>query len=112
MRRHGYYLGTLALKKPWYNRGMRPHGFPEKGGGEYWYDYRGFYFVADSTNRGLLIPSEAIIKVDVGFRHGFAFSRSKILKITWRSGAERVSSAFIVVEAEQVRQALTTTGWA
>ncbi len=112
MRRRGVYVGTLRLEKPWYARTMRHRSFPVKGEGEYWYDYKGFYFVGKENDRGLVIPSGTIIRVDVGFCHGLTFSRSKILKIVWRSGAERVSSGFIVPEADQVKQALTTTGWA
>ncbi len=112
MRRRGIYVGTLRLQQPWYARMMKHQSFPAKGLGEYWYDYKGFYFVGSESSRGLVIPSETIIRVDTGFRHGTTLSRSKILKIVWRSGAEKVSSGFIVSEADQVRQALTTTGWA
>jgi hypothetical protein len=112
MKSHGFYLGTLRLDKPWYSRNMKPAGFPGKGAGEYWYDYKGFYFLRKETNRGLVIPSESIIKIEVGFRHGITFSRMKILNIIWRTGGERVSSGFVVPQADQVKQALTTVGWA
>ena len=91
---------------------MKHISFPEKGPGEYWYDYKGFYFVGKDTNRGLVIPSECIIAVTLGFRHGWTFSRAKLLKIIWRSGRERVSSGFIVSNPLQVMEALTTAGWA
>ena len=91
---------------------MKHAAFPDKGPGEYWYDYKGFYFVGDDTNRGLVIPSECIMSVTLGYRHGLTFSRTKVLKIGWRQGRERMSSGFIVVHPEQVMEALTTTGWA
>jgi hypothetical protein len=112
MKSRGVYVGTLRLEEPWYARSMKQGNFPARGSGEYWYDYKGFYFVGSGTNRGLVIPSESIIKVEVGFLHGIAFSWTKILKIVWRSGRERLSSGFIVSQADQVKQALTTTGWA
>jgi hypothetical protein len=112
MKSRGLYVGTLRLEKPWYNRSTQDDTFPGKGAGEYWYDYKGFYFVENKTGRGLLIPSESIIKVELGFWHGITFSWTKVLKIVWRSGRERVSSGFVVAAAEQVKQALTTTGWA
>jgi hypothetical protein len=112
MRSHGSYLGTLRLDKPWYNR-SKPHpGFPAKGAGEYWYDYKGFYFVREGTGQGLIIPLDSIIDVSTGFLHGFTFFRGKVLRVTWRTGREKLSSAFVVSHPDQVKQALTATGWA
>ena len=45
MRSSGVYAGTLRPERPWYSRGVTFDGFPDKGPGEYWYDYKGFYFV-------------------------------------------------------------------
>jgi hypothetical protein len=112
MRNRGFYTGTLRTDLPWYKRRVKHPGFPEKGPGEYWLDYKGFYFVEDKTHRGLLIPAESIISVGLALRHGITFHRKKILRILWRIGGERMSSGFIVQDAEQVRQALTTQGWA
>jgi hypothetical protein len=112
MRGRGSYLGTLRLDRPWYNRSKQHPGFPEKGTGEYWYDYKGFYFVRDGTSHGLVIPLESILKVSTGFSHGLLLSRTKILKVVWRTGREKVSSAFVVSHPDQVTQALTATGWA
>jgi hypothetical protein len=112
MKRSGFYVGTLSLEKPWYNRSTEHGSFPQKGAGEYWFDYKGFYFVGHNTNPGLVIPSGSIIKVEVGFWHGMTLSWTKILKIVWRNGSEKVSSGFLVSHAEQARQALTTSGWA
>ena len=112
MKSHGIYVGTLRLDSPWYSRRMKHITFPEKGPGEYWYDYKGFYFVGRDTNRGLVIPSESIIAVTLGYRHGLTFSRTKVLKIIWRNVRERVSSGFVVTHPEQVMEALTAAGWA
>jgi hypothetical protein len=112
MRSRGFYVGTLRMEQPWYRRGVTQAGFPGKGAGEYWYDYKGFYFVRDNTGRGLVIPSESIIEVKLGFWHGTTFSRGKVLKVIWRSGRERLSSGFVVRDPEHVKQALTTAGWA
>jgi hypothetical protein len=112
MKRHGIYVGTLKIDRPWYSRRMRHIGFPENGPGEFWYDYKGFYFVGSDTNRGLVIPSDSIISVSLDFHHGWTFSWTKILRIVWRRGQERVSSGFIVPQPGQVMEALTTTGWA
>ena len=105
-------MGTLGLEKPWYNRTVKHPGFPEKGAGEYWYDYKGFYFVGNDNARGLLIPSDSIIRVSVGFWHGLTFSRAKMLKIVWRTGREKLCSGFVVSYPDQIKQALTATGWA
>ncbi len=112
MRSPGFYVGTLRPEKPWYNRSVVFGGFPDKGPGEYWYDYKGFYFVREQTGTGLVIPAESIIEVKLGLWHGIAFSRTKILKLLWRKGGERLSSGFVVKNPDQVMQALTTTGWA
>jgi hypothetical protein len=112
MKGNGFYVGTLRLEMPWYNRRVRHGSFPHNGAGEFWYDYKGFYFVEGRTNRGLVIPSESIIRVEVGFRHGIMFAWNGILKIVWRNGREKVSSGFVVSHADQIKQALTTTGWA
>lgn len=112
MKSHGIYIGTLKLDNPWYKRRMKHASFPDTGPGEYWYDYKGFYFVGKDTNRGIVIPSSSIIAVSLGFRHGWAFSWAKVLKITWRSGRERLSSGFIVSRPDQIMETLTTTGWA
>jgi hypothetical protein len=106
------YVGTLRIEKPWYDRRVKYGSFPRKGAGEYWYDYKGFYFVENKTSRGLMIPSESIIQIEVGFRHGITFSWNRLLKIVWRNGHEKVSSGFLVSQADQVKQALTTSGWA
>jgi hypothetical protein len=112
MRSHGSYIGTLGLDKPWYSRTITNPGYPDKGTGEYWYDYKGFYFVRDGSGRGLVIPSDSILKVSVGYWHGFTFSGTKILKIVWHIGRQKLSSGFIVAYPEQIKQALTATGWA
>ena len=112
MRSSGIYVGTLRLGRPWYSRGVKIGGFPDKGPGEYWYDYKGFYFVRDGTGAGLVIPAESLIEVRLGLWHGIVFSRTQILKLLWRNGGEKLSSGFVVKDAEQVRLALTTTGWA
>jgi len=112
MKSSGIYVGTLRLERPWYDRRAKHGSFPQNGAGEYWYDYKGFYFVESKTNRGLVIPSESIIRVEIGFRHGITFSWNRILKIIWRNGREKMSSGFLVPRADQIKQALTTTGWA
>ena len=112
MKNRGYYVGTLRLERPWYSRSMKQGPLSKKGTGEYWYDYKGFYFVGNEAGRGLVIPSESMIRIEVGFWHGITFSGTKILKIVWRSGREKLSSGFVVSQPEQVRQALITTGWA
>jgi hypothetical protein len=112
MRSSGIYVGTLRLDSPWYSRGVRFGGFPEKGPGEYWYDYKGFYFVRDTTGTGLVIPAESLLEVRLGLWHGIVISRTKILKLLWRKGGEKLSSGFVVKDPEQVKLALTTTGWA
>jgi hypothetical protein len=90
MKSRGIYVGTLRLEKPWYARKIKQGGFPARGSGE----------------------SESITRVEVGLFHGITFSWTKILKIGWQRGRERLSSGFIVPHADQVKQALTTTGWA
>jgi hypothetical protein len=55
---------------------------------------------------------KSIIEVKIAFRHGATFSRRKILSIVWKKGGERISSGFIVEGPEQIKQALTTMGWA
>ncbi|MGD0659199.1 MAG: hypothetical protein ABSD38_14120 [Syntrophorhabdales bacterium] len=112
MRSSGVYAGTLRPERPWYSRGVTFDGFPDKGPGEYWYDYKGFYFVREGTGTGLVIPAESLIEVTLGLWHGIFFSRTKILKLLWRRGGEKLSSGFVVKDPEQVRLALTTTGWA
>jgi hypothetical protein len=112
MRHRGFYTGSLRLEQPWYRRGMKHAGLPEKGPGEYCYDYQGFYFLQENTHRGLVIPMKSIIEVKIAFRHGATFSRRKILSIVWKKGGERISSGFIVEGPEQIKQALTTMGWA
>ncbi len=112
MKNQGFYTGTLAMGQPWYRRGMKRAGLPEKGPGEYWYDYQGFYFLQESTHRGLVIPMKSILEVKIAFRHGTTFSRKKVLNIVWKNSGERVSSGFIVEGPEQIKQALTTMGWA
>jgi len=112
MRNPGFYAGTLRMEQPWYQRSARHGGFPEKGPGEYWYDYKGFYFVGEKSNRGLVIPAESVVEVKLAFWHAFFFSSKRILKIVWRSGGERLSSGFVIEHAGEVRQALTTRGWA
>ena len=112
MTNRGFYTGTLKVEQPWYRRGMKHAGLPEKGPGEYWYDYQGFYFLQENTHRGLVIPMKSIIEVKIAFRHGTTFSRRKILNIVWKNGGEKISSGFIVEGPEQIKQALTTTGWA
>ncbi|MGD0663403.1 MAG: hypothetical protein ABSD38_35635 [Syntrophorhabdales bacterium] len=112
MKNQGYYTGALKLKEPWYRRRMRHGDLTEKGQGEYWYDYQGFYFLHEKTHRGLVIPMKSIIEVKIAFRHGITFSRRKILNIVWKNGAEKISSGFIVEDPELIKQALTTTGWA
>ncbi|MGD0229063.1 MAG: hypothetical protein ABSC19_01735 [Syntrophorhabdales bacterium] len=112
MRSRGFYTGTLRMELPWYNRRVRHTRFPEKGPGEYWLDYKGFYFVQEKANRGLIIPAESIIEVKLSLRHGITFCRRRILTIVWRNGGERMSSGFIVEDPDQVRQALITQGWA
>ena len=112
MRNSGFYAGTLRIEKPWYLRAVKNAGFPHKGPGEYWYDYKGFYFVRERSGAGLLIPAESLVEVKLGYWHGTSFSRSKILKLVWKKGGEKLSSGFIIKGPEQVRQALMTTGWA
>ncbi len=112
MRNPGFYVGTLRMGKPWYMRTMKNAAFPDKGPGEYWYDYKGFYFVREGSGAGLLIPADSLIDVRLGFRHGLAFSRARILKLLWRNGTEKLSSGFVIKDPELVRQALTTPGWA
>ena len=58
MRNPGFYAGTLRLEKPWYMRSVQHGTFPDKGPGEYWYDYKGFYFVGEKSGTGLLIPAD------------------------------------------------------
>ena len=112
MTKRGFYTGSLKVEQPWYCRSMKHAGRPEKGPGEYWYDYQGFYFLQENTHRGLVIPMKSIIEVKIAFRHGATFSRRKILTIVWKNGGERISSGFIVEGPEQIKQALTTMGWA
>ncbi len=113
MTNRGFYTGSLKMEQPWYRRRMRhAAGLPERGPGEYWYDYQGFYFLQETTHRGLVIPMKSIIEVRTAFRHGTTFSRKKLLDIVWRKGGETISSGFIVEGPEQIRQALTTMGWA
>ncbi len=100
------------MELPWYRRRMRHASLPERGPGEYWYDYQGFYFLEEKTRRGLVIPMKSIVEVKIAFRHGITFSRRKILNIVWNNGGERVSSGFIVEAPVQIKQALTTMGWA
>ena len=99
MRKHGIYVGTLNLSRPWYSRMVRDESLPEPGAGEYWYDYKGFYFVSEQNVRLSVV-------------HGTKISMRKILKIIWRKGIEKVSSGFIVDDPDAVRQALVTKGWA
>jgi hypothetical protein len=112
MRNPGFYVGTLHLEKPWYARAVKHGGFPDKGPGEYWYDYKGFYFVREKSGTGLLIPADSLVEVSLGHCHGIAFSRAAILKLLWKKGGERLSSGFVIENPELVRQALTTAGWA
>ena len=112
MTNRGFYTGSLKVEQPWYRRSTRHAGLPEKGPGEYWYDYQGFYFLQETTHLGLVIPMKSIIEVKIAFRHGAIFSRRKILTIVWKNGGERMSSGFIVEGPEQIKQALTTMGWA
>jgi len=112
MTNRGFYTGSLKVQQPWYRRSMTHAGLPKKGPGEYWYDYQGFYFLQETTHRGLVIPMKSIIEVKTAFRHGVTFSRRKILTIVWKNGGEKISSGFIVEGPEQIRQALTTMGWA
>jgi hypothetical protein len=112
MRNPGFYVGTLRTEKPWYMRAVKNAGFPDKGPGEYWYDYKGFYFVREKSGTGLLIPADSLIDVSLGLWHGIAFSRTRILKLLWKNGNEKLSSGFVIKDAEHVRQALTTPGWA
>jgi hypothetical protein len=112
MRSRGSYLGTLRLDQPWYSRTLKRAGFPEKGAGDYWYDYRGFYFVRKGSGEGLLIPTESIVKVTIGYWHGLTFPGTRILKIIWRTGREQLSSGFVVSHPDQVKEALTAMGWA
>ena len=112
MRKHGIYVGTLNLSRPWYSRMARDENFPEPGAGEYWYDYKGFYFVGEQNNKGLVLPVESIIDVRLSVVHGTKISMRKILKIIWRKGIEKVSSGFTVDDPEEVQQALVTKGWA
>ena len=112
MRNPCFHAGTLRIEQPWYSRGAGHGGFPGKGPGEYWYDYKGFYFVAEKSPQGLVIPAESVVAVRLAHWHAFTFSSRKILKILWRSGGERLSSGFVVEGAEEVSQVLATRGWA
>jgi len=112
MRNPGFYVGTLRLEKPWYMRAVKRGAFPDRGPGEYWYDYKGFYFVREKSGIGLLIPADSLVEVSIGLWHGIAFSRTRILKLLWKRGGEKLSSGFVIKDAELVRQALTTPGWA
>ena len=89
------------MEKPWYVRTMKNAAFPDKGPGEYWYDYKGFYFVREKSGTGLLIPADSLIDVRVGFWHGLTFSRTRILKLLWRNGNERLSSGFATKDADR-----------
>ncbi len=112
MRNKGKYAGTLRMDRQWFSRLIRNGALGGRGAGEYWYDYKGFYFVHEGTSRGLVIPLDSIIDVTLGRCHGLSFSSGKILKIIWRQGGEKLSSGFVVERAEQLRDALTTRGWA
>jgi hypothetical protein len=112
MRSQAFYMGTLQMRKPWYARTKGGGAFPDKGPGEYWYDYKGFYFIREKSGAGLLIPADSLIEVKVGHWIGPSFSRTSILKLLWKSGGEKLCSGFAIKNAEQVKQALTTSGWA
>ena len=94
MRNSGFYVGTLRMEKPWYMRAVIHGGFPDKGPGEYWYDYKGFYFVREKSGTGLLIPADSLVEVSLGLRHGTTFSRTRILKLLWKKGGEKPMSAY------------------
>ena len=112
MRSPAFYVGTLRVEKPWYMRAVKKGVFPDKGPGEYWYDYKGFYFIREKSGAGLVIPADSLIHVSLGLRHGAFFSRTRILKLLWKNGGEKLSSGFVIENGEQVKQALTTPGWA
>ncbi len=112
MRSRGFYAGTLRPNQPWYKRTVKGPAFPEKGPGEYWYDYKGFYFVGAPSGRGLVIPLGSIVDVRLGWSHGLTFHKGRILKIAWKNGPVSYSSGFVVQDPDLVRQALVTPGWA
>ena len=58
MTNRGFYTGSLKMEQPWYRRRMKHAGLPERGPGEYWYDYQGFYFLQETTHRGARDPHE------------------------------------------------------
>ena len=52
MRSQAFYMGTLQMGKPWYARTIKSGAFPDKGPGEYWYDYKGFYLSGKRAVQG------------------------------------------------------------
>ncbi len=112
MKNKAHYLGTVAAGGPWY-KGFIKAGFPPKGEGEYWFDRTGFYYTAGSVNVSLAIHSDSILNVSLGTWHAWSLRpKGNILKISWRQGNRRFISGFVLDNAEQVRDALTTKGWA
>ncbi len=112
MRNRGFYAGTLRPNQPWYKRRVASDAFPAEGPGEYWYDYKGFYFTSAAGGPGLMIPLGSVVDVKIGRLHGLTFNKGKMLKIAWKNGSQAYSSGFVVQDPELVRQALITPGWA
>jgi hypothetical protein len=106
------YLGTTAAGDPWY-KGFLRVGFPPIGEGEFWFDRKGFYFSGKAGGAGVAIPTDSILDVMLGRWHARSFSlKGNILKITWNKNGRKVISGFVMDEAQQVRGALITKGWA
>ena len=106
------YLGTITAGDPWY-KGFLRAGFPPIGEGEFWFDRKGFYFSGKAGSPGVVIPTDSILEVRLGRWHARSLRvKGNILKITWKKNGRKVISGFVMDEAEQVRGALTTQGWA
>jgi hypothetical protein len=106
------YLGTVKADDPWYKGCLRA-GFPSIGEGEFWLDRKGFYFAGKGESTGVLISTDDILDVRLGRWHARSLRlKGNILKITWKKSGRKVVSGFVMNEACQVREALTTKGWA
>jgi hypothetical protein len=106
------YVGTVAAGDPWYKPYLRI-GFPPIGEGEFWFDRKGFYFSVKTGGAGVVISVESILEVALGRWHARSLRlKGNILKITWKKNGRKVISGFAMEQAQQVRDALTTKGWA
>ena len=106
------YLGTVVADDPWYKGCLRA-GFPSIGEGEFWLDPKGFYYLGKGGGAGVLISMDGILEVRLGRWHARSLRlKGNILKITWKKSGRTLVSGFVMDGARQVREALTTKGWA